>query len=113
MELNQEAVEALRAAIRQLGLENNHAEVVRRLKEYVGDSPADSTLSRWLKDPGHPRHAIMPAWALIAASRVAQVPLDALLNVSGMTERMARFEQELEDLKRRLAGDQPGLQPTE
>ena len=46
MDLNQEAVEALRTAIRILGLENNHAEMVRRLKDYVGDSPADSTLSR-------------------------------------------------------------------
>lgn len=76
------------------------------LTKVLGVQVTRQRVNEWESGDRMPR-----ATVLVAAARVAALPLDALFE-GDIERRLAEFEKELKDLKRRL-GDEPGLAPSE
>jgi hypothetical protein len=101
-DLNEEAVAALKRAMRAKGIEGNAAAFTRLLRGEVGDGPDPTTVGRWLKG-----EQTVPAWALLAASRASGVaPTDLLLpdaDVSDLRRMVADLHQQMTELRTSIA----------
>lgn len=94
-ELNQLVVAALRRAMRARGIEGNAAAFTRLLRAEAGDGPDPTTVSRWLRG-----EQIVPAWALVAASRASgMAPTDLLLPEADLVD----LRRVVEDLRGQVA----------
>ena len=111
-EFNDLVVAALKRAMRAKGIEGNAAAFTRLLRTEIGDAPDPTTVGRWLRG-----EQTVPAWALVAASRVSDIsPTDLLLPeadvtevkrlVEGLEARMAELRASLATAEQR-GGDQP------
>lgn len=105
-DLNNLVVAALKRAMRAKGIEGNASAFTRLLRQEVVDGPDPTTVGRWLKG-----EQMVPAWALVAASRVSGVaPTDLLLpeaDVADLKRVVEGLRAEVAEL-RSITAAQPG-----
>lgn len=105
-EYNRRVAQAMERAQRTLGIRSGEA-FARTLAQHVGGAPAGSTYRRWLQ-----AQQVIPGWALIAASELTGLGLDALVGGAdsstshGSTELATQVDElrrQVEALQRQVA----------
>ena len=103
-ELNELAVDALKRAMRAMGIEGNAAAFTRLLAGETGQGPDPTTVGRWLKGD-----QTVPAWALLAASRTTQIAIADLLlpeaDVANVQRLLEDLQAQVHDLRSAMEED--------